>query len=67
MFNAFKQSFNIYTMHSLYSSFDSDASNNSKLLCFEMKHTKQCYTISKSNLQYSGYMYNGTFHQTAET
>ena len=35
MFNAFKQSFNIYTMHSLYSSFDSDASNNSKLLCFK--------------------------------
>ena len=45
MLNVFKKAF-IYTMRSLYSSFDFDASNSPKLHCFEITHTKQCYTIS---------------------
>ena len=47
MFNVFKQSF-ICIMHNLYPSFD--AINSPKLFCFEITHTKQCYTISKFSL-----------------
>ena len=46
----FKKS-SIYTLHNLYPSFDFDASDSQKLHCFEITHTKQCYTISKLSLK----------------
>ena len=61
MFNVFKQSF-IYIMHNLYPYFD--AGNSPKLYCFEIMHTKQCYSISKFSLKKPPF---GALHQTAGT